>query len=170
MDSLNKHIYIDILVLHYVNHTYLWCSLDFNVICHTRRRHAVAMLQAGRSRVRFPMRWIFFNLPNPYSRTISLESTHPLTEMSTRNLPGSKGWPGRKAGKLTAICEPIVWTKCSSLDVSQSCGPSRCVTGIALPLSYLSYRRTMMKEGKKVVFFEQIIHFRLVMKTLQDSE
>jgi hypothetical protein len=27
------------------------------------------MLQAGRSRIRVPMRWIFFNLPNPSSRT-----------------------------------------------------------------------------------------------------
>jgi hypothetical protein len=30
----------------------------------------------------------FFNLPNPSSRTVALGSTHPLTEMSTRNLPG----------------------------------------------------------------------------------
>jgi hypothetical protein len=30
----------------------------------------------------------FFNLPNPSSRTMALESTQPLTEMSTRNLPG----------------------------------------------------------------------------------
>jgi hypothetical protein len=35
----------------------------------------------------------FFNLPNPSSRTMALGSTHPLTEMSTRNLPGGKGWP-----------------------------------------------------------------------------
>jgi hypothetical protein len=28
-----------------------------------------------------------FNLPNPSSRTMFLGSTHPLTEMSTRNLP-----------------------------------------------------------------------------------
>jgi hypothetical protein len=28
----------------------------------------------------------------------------PLTEMSTRNLPGGKGWPARKADFLTAIC------------------------------------------------------------------
>jgi hypothetical protein len=47
------------------------------------------MLQAGRSRVRVPMRWIFFyNLQNPSSRTMALGSTQPLTEMSTRNLPG----------------------------------------------------------------------------------
>jgi hypothetical protein len=47
------------------------------------------ILQAGRSRVRVPMRWIFFfNLPNPSSHTMALGSTQPLTEMSTRNLLG----------------------------------------------------------------------------------
>jgi hypothetical protein len=30
----------------------------------------------------------FLNLPNPSSRTVSLASTQPLTEMGTRNLPG----------------------------------------------------------------------------------
>jgi hypothetical protein len=40
------------------------------------------MLQAGRSRVLFPL-----NLPSPSSRTMSLVSTQPLTEMNTRNLP-----------------------------------------------------------------------------------
>jgi hypothetical protein len=30
----------------------------------------------------------FFNLPNPSSSTTALGSTQPLTEMSTRNLPG----------------------------------------------------------------------------------
>jgi hypothetical protein len=62
------------------------------------------MLQAGRSRVRVLMKWIFFNLPNPSSHT-------PLTEMSTRNLLGGGGGKGRlarKADYLTAICEPIV--------------------------------------------------------------
>jgi hypothetical protein len=38
---------------------------------------------------------------------MALESTQPLTEMSTRNLPGGKGRPAREAD-LTAICEPIV--------------------------------------------------------------
>jgi hypothetical protein len=38
-----------------------------------------------------------------------LVSTQPLTEMSTRNLPGGgKGRPARKADSLTAICQPIV--------------------------------------------------------------
>jgi hypothetical protein len=49
----------------------------------------------------------FFNFPNPSSRTMALGSTQPLTEMSVRNLPGSKGRPARKADRLTAVCEPI---------------------------------------------------------------
>jgi hypothetical protein len=54
-----------------------------------------------------------FNWPNPSSRTMALVSTQPLTETSTRNLPGAgggggKGRPARKADNLTAICEPIV--------------------------------------------------------------
>jgi hypothetical protein len=50
----------------------------------------------------------FFNLPNPSSRNMALGSTQPLTELSTRNIPGGKGRPARKADNLTAMCEPIV--------------------------------------------------------------
>jgi hypothetical protein len=39
---------------------------------------------------------------------MALQSTQPLTEMSTRNLPEGKDWPERKADNLSAICEPIV--------------------------------------------------------------
>jgi hypothetical protein len=67
------------------------------------------MLQAGRSQVRFPMRSLDFpidlNLP---AALWSWGSTQPLTEMSTRNLPGGKGRPARKADNFTAICESIV--------------------------------------------------------------
>jgi hypothetical protein len=40
---------------------------------------------------------------------MALGSTQPLTETSTRNLPGGKGWPARTGDSLTAVCEPIVW-------------------------------------------------------------
>jgi hypothetical protein len=63
------------------------------------------MLQAGRSRVRFPMRSLDFSIDLILP---ALGSTQLLTEMSTRNLPGVKGQPARKANNLTAICEPIV--------------------------------------------------------------
>jgi hypothetical protein len=63
------------------------------------------MLQAGRSTVRVPDEVHFFNLPSPSSRTIALGWTQPLTKMSTRNLPGGKGRPARRADNLAAICE-----------------------------------------------------------------
>jgi hypothetical protein len=40
---------------------------------------------------------------------MDLGSTQPLTEMSTRNLPGGKGRPVSKANNLTVIREPIVY-------------------------------------------------------------
>jgi hypothetical protein len=39
---------------------------------------------------------------------MALRSTQPLTEMSTRNLPGGERRPALNAD-LTAICEPIVY-------------------------------------------------------------
>jgi hypothetical protein len=39
---------------------------------------------------------------------MALRSTQPITEMSTKNLPGGKGRPARKADNLTAIYEPII--------------------------------------------------------------
>jgi hypothetical protein len=52
------------------------------------------MLQVG-----VPDEVDYFNLPNPSSRTKALGSTQPLTEMSTRNLPGGKS--GRHVGLTT---------------------------------------------------------------------
>jgi hypothetical protein len=74
----------------------------------------------------------FLNWPNISSRTIALGSTQPLTETSTRNVPGGKGWPASKADNLKAICEQII-QKCGSLDVFEPWGPPWPVTRIALP-------------------------------------
>jgi hypothetical protein len=65
------------------------------------------MLQAGRTRVRFPMRSLDFSIDLILPAVLALGSTQPLTEMSIRNLPGGKRRPASEAD-LTAICEPIV--------------------------------------------------------------
>jgi hypothetical protein len=66
---------------------------------------------------------LFFHLPNPSSRNMTLGFTQPLTEMSTCDLSGDKRRPARKADDLTAICEPIIYRKCGSLNISQPYGP-----------------------------------------------
>jgi hypothetical protein len=84
-------------------------SVPFLVIFYFRARACAfgsvvgwgTMLQTGRSRVCVPMRWIFFNWPNPSSRTMALGSTQPLTEMSTRKIPG-----GVKRGRRIRLTQP----------------------------------------------------------------
>jgi hypothetical protein len=50
-----------------------------------------------------------FTYSNFYVFIVALGSTQPLTEMSTRNLPGGrKKRPARTADNFTASCEPTV--------------------------------------------------------------
>jgi hypothetical protein len=72
----------------------------------------------GKSPVRLPDEVVCFNVPNPSSRTLALGSTQPLTEMSTRNFPGGKKLPARRAGNFAAIYETNVW-KCGGFNLSQ---------------------------------------------------
>jgi hypothetical protein len=57
---------------------------------------------------------------------MALGSAQPLTKMSSRNLPGDKERPSVSR----------VSRKCGSHDLSQTYGPSRLVTGLALPYLY----------------------------------
>jgi hypothetical protein len=96
----------------------------------------------------------FFILPSPSNRTMALGSTQPLTEMSTRNLPGSKGRSAPRADNVTAISEPIVWKmwelqRLTTLWASTACYRDSCT--FTLQMYLLKLYKVNMKHSRTLV-------------------
>jgi hypothetical protein len=76
------------------------------------------MLKVGRLRVRLWLIIVIFNWPNFPAALWPWDRLSFWHEWVPENLLGVKGRPARKADKLTAICEPIAYRKCRSLNIS----------------------------------------------------
>jgi hypothetical protein len=100
---------------------------------------------------------------------LALGSTQPLKEMSTSNLPEGKWRPARKADNLIAICEPTVYRKCGSLDVSQPYGPSRPVIGIALPYMYMYPIANGFRDRAISLYRSKIVDKKEILRTVSDT-
>jgi hypothetical protein len=102
------------------------------------------MLQVGRLWVWVPMKSLdFFDQPNPSIQTMAVESIQPLTEMSTRNLPGVEG---SRCVRLTTSQTSVSWLSRKIWEPQHltALGPWRPVTGIALP--FIQSRHCTMKQ------------------------
>jgi hypothetical protein len=90
-----------------VTSTWEWPNLPYEVASPFWRHKLHSVLCYCSPVFDYRWEWIFFNLLNSFTRTVSLGLTQPLAELRTRN-PGGKARPVRRADNFRAIRVSVV--------------------------------------------------------------
>jgi hypothetical protein len=103
------------------------------------------------------MRWIF-SIHVILLAALALWSTQPPTKMNTRNLPGGKKRPARRADNLAAFYEPNVWKMWEPQHLATLRDTAAC-TEIALSLPICQYVKSLLQNpiswATKVSFYSE---------------
>ena len=89
-----------------------------------------------------------FHWHNPFSCTMALGLTQPVTEVSTRNIPLGVKAAGAWGWRPYHLHVPTVW-KCGSLNLLEPSRPVQACNGIALPL-YIPSEILYLKGQEKI--------------------
>jgi len=128
-----------------------YCSYDANHkkgkcacawTCRSLLRHCATIWKAS-GLIPDGVIWIF-HWHNPSDRTMALEATQPLTEMSTRNISWGRGGEGDRCVILTKHypLHVLIDLKSWSLNLLEPSCPDQACNGAALPLSFTNVHIT----------------------------
>jgi hypothetical protein len=112
------------------------------------------MPQAGRSRVRLPMRSLNFSINLIFSAALGSGIDSPSKINDYQRSSGSKTWPAHNSDNLPVICEPIVYNRVGQPNTSR--GPNLIYRIPSGARESVSFRRVVSFQDMNTVWTVQL--------------